>query len=117
MYWEGMIMDQKKICQNQVEEMKRHRWIESQKAGRDVGREAFEDWIKKHAEKYRKEYNETYEEMINRVTKSVEESVKVKFHKFSSEEMKEITKIIVDKFTELWTIDLANNSNKHIEEI
>ena len=38
------------------EEILRHKWIESEKAGRDIGFErALTDWIVKHRSKWRKE--------------------------------------------------------------
>ncbi len=39
----------------EIEEMKRHKWIESEKAGRDLGSTAIQDWIKKYAELFRKQ--------------------------------------------------------------
>ena len=42
--------------QAELEEIKRHKWIESEKAGRDVGFEfALTDWILKHRVKWRRE--------------------------------------------------------------
>lgn len=43
------------LC-DQVEEMKRHAWIESEKAGHDVGKEAMRDWVNKYADTYREEW-------------------------------------------------------------
>jgi len=40
----------------QAEEMKRHKWIESEKAGYDLGNNAIHDWIKKHAKGFREQY-------------------------------------------------------------
>lgn len=38
----------------QVQEIKKHKWIESEKAGYDVGEEwAAKDWVSKHALNYR----------------------------------------------------------------
>ena len=37
----------------QREEILKHRWIESEKAGYDVGQVAVEEWIKTHAKKFR----------------------------------------------------------------
>ena len=39
----------------QMQEMENHRWIESQKAGRDLGEYAYIDWVKKHAKQFRDE--------------------------------------------------------------
>lgn len=38
---------------NQMEEILKHKWIESQKAGHDLGSEAVADWIDKYADKWR----------------------------------------------------------------
>jgi len=45
-------MDAKKLLRNKkvIEEINRHKWLESEIAGYDVGFEAAaEDWLKKHA--------------------------------------------------------------------
>lgn len=44
----------KKDLQEQFEEMLKHKWIESEKAGKDLGEAAFVDWINKYAEQWRK---------------------------------------------------------------
>jgi hypothetical protein len=38
---------------NQMEEILKHKWIESEKAGHDLGSEAAADWIDKYADKWR----------------------------------------------------------------
>ena len=44
-----------KEFQAELEEILRHKWIESEKAGRDIGFEqALTDWIMKHRSKWRK---------------------------------------------------------------
>jgi hypothetical protein len=35
------------------EEMQRHKWIASEKAGRDLGQAALMEWIEKHAAAFR----------------------------------------------------------------
>lgn len=55
-----------KICDNveefqqflklQAEEMKKHKWIESEKVGHDLGNNAIRDWITKYAKQFREEY-------------------------------------------------------------
>jgi hypothetical protein len=37
----------------QIEEMEKHRWIESEKAGRDLGYSTYLDWISSHADQFR----------------------------------------------------------------
>lgn len=44
---------EKKYLRDQVEEMERHKWIESEKAGRDLGDQALLDWVSKHASRFR----------------------------------------------------------------
>ena len=39
--------------QEQWEEILKHKWIESEKAGRDLGTEAIMDWIENYAAKWR----------------------------------------------------------------
>jgi len=41
---------------DQVEEMKKHKWIESEKAARDMGEEALFDWINKWAKEFREQW-------------------------------------------------------------
>ena len=45
----------------QREEIERHKWIQSEKAQRDLGREAALEWIRSHAEGWRKWFEETYQ--------------------------------------------------------
>jgi hypothetical protein len=40
----------------QLEEIRKHKWIESEKAHRDLGSEAVMDWIKNHAARWRQWY-------------------------------------------------------------
>ena len=42
------------------EEMERYKWIESEKAGRDLGNEAIIDWIHKYAAQFRDSYNKRF---------------------------------------------------------
>jgi hypothetical protein len=42
-----------KIQQIQIREILKHKWILSEKAGRDLGEEAVEDWVKKCAAAFR----------------------------------------------------------------
>jgi len=44
----------KKSAQAQLEEISKHKWIESEKAGCDLGVAAVEDWIKNYAHMWRK---------------------------------------------------------------
>jgi hypothetical protein len=49
-----------KEFQAEREEILKHKWIESEKAGRDIGFErALTDWIIKHRSKWRKDRQQT----------------------------------------------------------
>ena len=49
----------KKFNLIQIEEIQRHRWIESEKVGYDIGEDAAAlDWIKNHSAQFRREYQE-----------------------------------------------------------
>jgi len=39
---------------DQIREIKKHKWIESEKAGRDLGNQAALDWVVNHAENWRR---------------------------------------------------------------
>ncbi|MCM8535247.1 MAG: hypothetical protein NE334_04870 [Lentisphaeraceae bacterium] len=41
-------MNTQGLIKQQIQEMDRHKWIESEKAGYDLGQEAFLDWIENH---------------------------------------------------------------------
>ncbi len=108
-------MDTKRLFMNQAEEAKKYKWIESQKAGRDLGEQAVIDWVQKYAAKYRQEYNECFRNIVKIVKKEVENCELCKNSKIPLEE---ITELIIEKFTEKWIIEIAKeNHNKHLEEI
>jgi len=44
------------VTKNQMEEMHKHRWIESEKARKDAGDAAFLDWVTKYAGLFRKHW-------------------------------------------------------------
>lgn len=54
-------MDLRTYAEAQCEEMRKHRWIESEKAGRDLGESVYLDWVKKHAKNFRDWWNSTKE--------------------------------------------------------
>ncbi|MDZ4857836.1 MAG: hypothetical protein SGI88_02555 [Candidatus Hydrogenedentes bacterium] len=54
---------QRQLLEEQRAEIERHKWIESEKAGHDLGRDAVLDWIKNNAAAWRHWY-ETREEAI-----------------------------------------------------
>jgi hypothetical protein len=46
-----------KSIKREIEEIQRHRWLESEKAGYDIGsRAAALDWIEKHAADFRENW-------------------------------------------------------------
>lgn len=45
-------MDVKEYLEYQDREIERHKWIESEKAGRDLGIDAVIDWIMKYADAF-----------------------------------------------------------------
>ncbi|HOZ46365.1 MAG TPA: hypothetical protein PLO37_14700 [Candidatus Hydrogenedentes bacterium] len=51
----------RRILELERQEMLRHKWIESEKAHRDLGSEAIMDWIQNHAAKWREWYEREYE--------------------------------------------------------
>ena len=44
----------------QKEAMEVHKWIESEKAGHDLGDFAKQDWVKKYAAQFREEWEKTH---------------------------------------------------------
>lgn len=50
-------MSMKRLMEAQVDEMLRHKWIESEKAGRDLGDACMLQWIREHAADFRHAYN------------------------------------------------------------
>ena len=42
-------MDRSELIQREIDEMCRHKWIESEKAGHDLGEQACCEWAEKHA--------------------------------------------------------------------
>lgn len=54
---------QRQYLAEQRAEIERHKWIESEKAGRDLGRDAVLDWITKNAAAWRNWY-EAREEAV-----------------------------------------------------
>lgn len=59
--------DQFTYMQEQCREICIHKWIESEKAGHDLGAEAIKDWITKYARQFREyaEHSGKYIKSIN----------------------------------------------------
>ena len=64
--------EMKEYMENQVQEMLKHKWYESEKAGFDVGSAAFKDYIEKYAAEYREKWEKEHSS-IN-IENSLEES-------------------------------------------
>ena len=43
----------KQYMADQIKEIELYKWLESEKANRDLGEEAIKDWIEKHAAEFR----------------------------------------------------------------
>lgn len=52
--------EMKSFMDDQIHEIEIHKWIESEKANRDLGNEAVKDWIKKHAKEFREYWNKLH---------------------------------------------------------
>ncbi len=52
---------QAEMLAREREEILRHKWIESEKAQRDLGSEAIIDWIHRYAAQWREWYQQEYE--------------------------------------------------------
>lgn len=50
----------KKYLDAQISEIRKHRWIESEKAGFDVGQDCCVDWISKFGKKFRYEWESRF---------------------------------------------------------
>jgi len=48
----GTQMDMKQYLESQTREIERHKWIESEKAGKDLGTDAVIDWIIRYADMF-----------------------------------------------------------------
>jgi hypothetical protein len=55
----GVEMDVKEYLKLQTLEIERHKWIESEKAGKDLGVDAVIDWILKYADVFSDDFSES----------------------------------------------------------
>jgi hypothetical protein len=55
-------MDLKEYLEIQSREIERHKWIESEKAGKDLGMDAAIDWILKYAAAFSDQLSQTEQE-------------------------------------------------------
>ena len=103
-------MDMKSYCHRQVEEAKKYKWIQSQKAGKDLGDTAITEWVKKFAAKFREDYNEEYSKMVTYVTIETLKELDKDIIKIDKELLEKIIKIAIDKFTAKWTTEMSKDS-------
>lgn len=109
-------MDAKTLFKNQAEEAMKYKWIQSQKAGRDLGEEAVVEWVNKYAKEYRQEYNECFRSMVSIVKEEVDTNEICK--NIDPNCLETLTELIIEKFTEKWIIEVAKEKhNKHLEEL
>jgi hypothetical protein len=102
-------MDMKSFCMYQVEEAKKYKWIQSQRAGRDLGEDAIREWVNKFAAQFRKDYNHQYSTMVDIVADDVHKKLHSNGLRIDKDNLKAIVKHTIDTFTEKWTIEVACN--------
>lgn len=68
-------MDLKEYNQLQIDEMEKHKWIESEKAGRDLGEAARREWIAKYAAEFRETHPIEYDKLRTDVTVKADNGV------------------------------------------
>jgi hypothetical protein len=114
-------MDLKKFLINQKIEIEKYKWIESQKANKDLGEVAVTEWVKKNAKKYRQEYEDVYNSLIETVTNECKKNLEEKFPTVSDEIWHHFVKTVIDTFTQKWTKEVCccsdETKKKHLEEI
>lgn len=57
--------EMKEFMNGQIKEIEKHKWIESEKRGYDLGDEAVKDYIKNYASAYRKEWDKNHPNINN----------------------------------------------------
>lgn len=50
----------KQYMDDQIKEIELYKWLESEKANRDLGEEAVKDWIEKHAAEFRESWEKEH---------------------------------------------------------
>ena len=111
-------MDYKKYCQNQVDAAKRYKSLKDAHDGEDLSQDAIIEWVEKYAQEYREKYEEAYECIIKRVTSKAKRILKEKAPNIDDNELEILAKIVVDQFTDIWTIEMTDDDHDdHIEEI
>lgn len=111
-------MDMKSFCLNQIEEIKKHKWIMGEKLGKDPGDNAIQDWTKNHAKGYRENHKKCLNNLVEKVHEIIKNKQKVKKLELEENELKELEKIVIEEFTNIWIKEMIlDESNKHLKEI
>lgn len=105
-------MDFKNLCKNQVEEIKKYKWLKGVELGKDPGEQAVIEWINEHAKIYRKEYNQC----LANISQKVFEAILPGVPDIDPAKIKLITDLVIEEFTKQWTKESAIEV-KHINEI
>jgi hypothetical protein len=114
----GFGMDYKKYCQNQADAAKRYRSTMNPDNSEELNQDAIIEWVEKYAKEYRENYEKAYECIIHRVTSKAKRLIKEKLPNIGDNELETMAKIILDQFTDIWTIEMSKDDHdEHIEEI
>lgn len=91
----------KDFMKHQIKAIEIYKWVESEKAGRDLGEKAIKDWICNFAEQFRKRYEKISSVIVEDIFSEVKDiaSVKCKNCK-DSEQLKLIITAVLEKFVE-----------------
>jgi hypothetical protein len=114
-------MQLKNFLLHQKEEIEKYKWIESQKAGHDLGEAAVREWVEKFAAEYRKEYESVFKELILKTEILCKNKLKEKMPTVSDEIWNYFFSEVIKCFTELWMKEMVcccdKAKKKHLEEI
>lgn len=110
-------MDIKRICENQRKEIEKYKWIKGQEVRYDPGMAAAVEWVEKYASEYRKEYEEFFQSYVKEVAERTISDITKIHNDMTQMDLEPIIRIIIEKFTEIWAIDMATSKKKHLDEI
>lgn len=111
-------MDMKQFCLNQIEEIKKHKWIMGTKLGYDPGEKAIQDWTKNHAKTYRENHKKCLIALVEKVHEMIKNKQKIKKLELEENELLDLEKIIIEEFTNIWIKEMILDvSNNHLKEI
>jgi len=111
-------MDYKTYCLNQAAAAQRYKSLKDTHTGEDLGQDAIVEWVEKYAKEYRENYERAYQNIIKRVTYKAKRILKQKAPSITDNDLETLAKIVVDQFTDIWTIEMSNEEhNDHIDEI